>query len=278
MVTVNHTKNSMDWQLGTMGFAFKDWEGVFYPLTTPNQKYLRIYSGKFNSVEIDSTFYGTPRQSTILRWREMTPDNFTISLKMPRRITHDLRLINTDNEVQDFVLASSLLEDKLGALLVQFPPSFSADNYDVLQSFLGKLPLGLRFAIEFRHQSWYTASRDTLTPRVADSLQTRGVCWTAIDYPGVPNTIFPTADFLYIRWIGQHGRYLEFKREVEDLTPRLESWRQQIFKHQTHIKKIFGYFNNDYAGFAPKTCNRFMELVGLPIKQLQPPRQGVLFE
>ena len=102
----------MEWQRGTMGFAFKDWEGVFYPLATPSHKYLHIYSRKFNSVEIDSTFYGTPRQSTILRWREVTPDNFTISLKMPRRITHELRLINTDNEVQDFVMASSLLENQ----------------------------------------------------------------------------------------------------------------------------------------------------------------------
>jgi len=270
--------NSMDWHLGTMGFAYKDWEGVFYPIESPVRNYLQIYSGKFNSIEIDSTFYGTPRQSTILRWHAMTPDNFTVSLKMPRRVTHELRLINSDNEVKDFVLTSSLLEDKLGAILIQFPPSFSDDNFDILQSFLSKLPRGLRFAIEFRHQSWYTAARDALTPRVADSLQTRGVCWTAIDYPGVPSTLYPTADFLYIRWIGQHCRYSEFNREREDLTPRLEWWRQQIAEHKTYIKKIFGYFNNDYAGFAPKTCNRFKQLNGLPIKQLQPPRQGVLFE
>lgn len=268
----------MDWQLGTMGFAYEDWEGVFYPAAIPKKKYLQVYSGKFNSVEIDSTFYGPPRQSTVLRWRAITPDNFTVSLKMPRRVTHELRLVNTDNEVQDFLLTSSLLEDKLGVILIQFPPSFSAENFEVLQSFLSKLPQGFRFAVEFRHQTWYTAAREALTPKVADSLQSRGVCWAAIDYPGVPSTIYPTADFLYIRWIGHHGRYSEFKREREDLTPRLEWWRQQIYGNQTQIKKIFGYFNNDYTGYAPKTCNRFKQLVGLPIKRLHPPRQGVLFE
>ena len=143
----------MDWQLGTMGFAYEDWKGVFYPAAIPKKKYLHIYSGKFNSVEIDSTFYGTPRQSTVLRWRTITPDNFTISLKMPRRVTHELRLINTDNEVQDFLLTSSLLEDKLGVILIQFPPSFSADNFEVLQSFLSKLPQGFRFAVSMQSRN-----------------------------------------------------------------------------------------------------------------------------
>lgn len=274
----NQSNFYMDWQLGTMGFAFKDWEGVFYPDAFPNQKYLHFYSEQFTSVEIDSTFYGTPRQSTVLRWHAITPDNFTVSLKMPRRITHELKLINTDNDVQDFLAVSSLLEDKLGVILIQFPASFSADDFDVLQSFLEKLPQGLRFAIEFRHPSWYTVARDSLTPRVADNLQAQGICWTAIDYPGVPSTIYPTADFLYIRWIGQHGRYSEFKREHEDLTPQLEWWRQQIISNKTHIKNVFGYFNNDFAGFAPKTCNRFKQLVGLPISQFELPRQGVLFD
>ncbi|MCK5314970.1 MAG: DUF72 domain-containing protein [Anaerolineales bacterium] len=265
------------WYLGTMGFSYKDWERVFYPERLSSRNYLRHYSRYFNAVEIDSTFYGTPRLETVRQWAGITPHDFQICVKTPRRITHESMLKDSVEEMREFVRVVSELGEKLGVILIQFPPSFTCQGFfEILEEFLSHLRSSIaeakdiRFAVEFRHLSWYTI-------KTAEMLGNYQVCWTATEYPKLPNKIHKTTDYLYIRWIGQHGTYLHHDREVEDKISQLERWWELIQDNITSIDSIYGFFNNDYSGHAPVTCNKFKSITGLPTKTLRPPQQGTLF-
>lgn len=258
--------------IGTMGFSYKDWNGVFYPADTAQHRYLAYYSRIFNAAEIDSTFYGAPKPEVVEHWAAITPAGFKLCLKVPRVITHDLVLEGAQGLMDEFTGAARLLGEKLGVLLFQFPPSFESVHLARLDNFLAELPAGLRFAVEIRNPSWYAAHEET--ERV---LARHGVAWAATQYPGLPARIYPTASFLYVRWIGQHGKYPEHSHERVDRSAELEAWRQKIEANAPGKEAVYGFFNNDYAGFAPATANRFKSIAGLPVEPLTPPQQGKLF-
>lgn len=260
-----------------MGFSYKDWKGVFYPADMQERRYLVYYSRVFKSVEIDSTFYGTPNANSVRRWAAVTPQDFRFCLKVPRQITHEARLVGARDEFNRFVDTAALLGDKLGVILFQFPPSFGASRLSVLGDFLSDLPKGVRFAVEIRAQSWYTAKDETGDLALARVLEQFGVCWAATEYPGLPGRIHLTSDFLYLRWIGQHGTYSDHDHERIDLSENLHAWWQHIQVFLGRVDTLYGYFNNDYAGFAAGTANRFKRIAGLPFKTLKPPQQGTLF-
>ena len=108
-------------------------------------------------MEVDSTFYGTPKSDVVQRWRYNTPEHFVFCLKMPKIITHELGLMQSTTYVQEFVDNVLLLGEKLGVVLIQLPPSFPSSKQSVLDVFLEDLPGGIRYAVEFRHRSWYTS-------------------------------------------------------------------------------------------------------------------------
>ena len=260
-----------------MGFGYDDWCEVFYPTMMPNRKYLAYYSRIFNAVEIDSTFYGTPRERTVRRWAASTPRDFVFSLKAPRAITHEAGLIGVDEEMRTFVERVDLLGEKLGVILMQFPPSFGIEKLSVLETFIQKLPHDKRFAVEVRDPNWYGDQQDGSDPVLGDLLHQHGICWATTDYPGVPARIVLTSDFLYIRWIGQHGSYKTHNYERVDRGERLRDWWEYIQNYLDRIAAIYGFHNNDFAGFAPATANRFKEIAGLPTVDFKPPQQATLF-
>ncbi len=118
-----------DWYLGTMGFSYSDWAGPFYPETLAQRNFLKHYSRFFNAVEIDSTFYGTPRMATVQRWMANTPDDFRFCPKTPRMITHDKGLRGAHLDMADFILVMRELGEKLGVILIQLPPSYDAESF-----------------------------------------------------------------------------------------------------------------------------------------------------
>ena len=260
----------MEWYFGTMGFSWKDWQGVFYPEGIESRDYLAYYSRYLNSVEIDSTFYGIPRESYVNRWAEITTAGFKICAKTPKAITHEKVLIDVQDETRAFLNTMRLLGDKLGVILVQFPPSFSSDHRPALADFLDSLPDDLRFAVEFRHQSWYTAE-------TADLLRAHRTCWVATEYTDLPKSVEVTTDFLYLRFIGEHGRFKRHDRVQADVNEQLRWWWQRIQEQADQVHTIYGFFNNDYAGHAPGSVNQFKEILGLPVEEATPPRQGRLF-
>lgn len=256
-----------------MGFSYKDWIGVFYPQGLPARDYLNYYSRIFNAAEIDSTFYGIPKEETVQRWAAVTLQDFQFSLKVPREITHELSLKGALGLMTQFVHTAHQLEGKLGVILLQFPPSFAFDRFDDLESFLAELPSGSRYAVEIRHRSWYAARDQTEA-----MLKKAGVCWASTQYPGLPRRLNITADFAYIRWIGKHGSFDHHDHERIDRTGDLQGWRDLIQTAESNLEALYGFMNNDYAGFAAGTVNRFKEIAGLPIIPFQPPQQGRLFQ
>jgi len=210
------------------------------------------------------------------RWEEVSPDDFHFALKMPQQITHQSGLIGQRAALEEFLQVVRYLKAKLGPILIQFPPSFRADRQGMLSEFLSDLPHDLRFAVEVRHQSWYTRKAEG-EPVLAELLRDYGICWAATEYPGLPVQIWKTSDFAYIRWLGQNGSFAHHTQERVDRTQELVSWSALIEQNTDWFKEIFGFFNNDYAGFAPGTANRFKDIMGLTVNRFGPPVQGTLF-
>jgi uncharacterized protein YecE (DUF72 family) len=267
----------IDWYIGTIGFGYDDWRDVFYPRGMKASNYLAHYSLIFNAVEIDSTFHAIPRAENLLRWVQMTPAEFKFCAKMPKEITHSPDLAETGPAILEFTRIIRALEHKLAIILIQFPPSVRADKLAVMEKFFTILPSDLRYAVEVRHQTWYTANPGEAEPALAGSLRRHGICWAATDYPSTPRRIIQTTDFLYVRWIGQHGTFVQHNSERIDRTRELESWQQLMETATTNIQTVYGFFNNDYAGFAPGTANRLKNQMNLPATQFQPAQQGKLF-
>jgi len=258
------------WFLGTIGFSYKDWVGSFYPIGTAQRGYLSYYSKVFNSVELDTTFHSIPQVKTVQTWSTTTPTEFMFCLKTPRTITHDLGLKGAHGLMNEFIESLLPLQRKTGPILIQLPPSYSQENISVLDEFLEILPLSHNYAIEFRHPSWYNQKTTKLLTHYR-------VAWVSLDYPNLPKQINLTADFLYLRWIGINGMYHHHTHERVDKTNQLRVWIHTLNPYLEQIKAVYGYFNNDYAGFAAGTCKRFMQLTGMNNIEHNMPYQERLF-
>ena len=139
-----------------------------------------------------------------------------------------------------------------------------------LINFLPELPHDLRYVVELRHRSW-------AKPETAVLLQTYNMCWAAVDYIHMPHQIVPTTDFLYLRFLGPRGRFPAKDRQMVDRSADLEGWWQRIQTHLDHVHSIYVFFNDDYSGFSPQTCNRFKEVIGMEPGEIRPMQQGRLF-
>jgi uncharacterized protein YecE (DUF72 family) len=248
------------WHLGTIGFSYKDWVGPFYPVGTSPREYLSYYSKIFNAVEINTTFHAIPRQATVKSWTNSTPDGFKFCTKTPRVITHELGLKASQSMMAEFVTSLEPLEEKEGPILIQLPPSFTQDNYDILGEFLESLPENHKYAVEFRSFTWHNQ-------KTVDLLTKYKVCWVSIDFPKIPMEISQTTSFLYIRWIGINAMYHHHTYERVDKSKQLLAWLELIHPYINQVENIYGYFNNDYAGFAAGTAIRCKSIAGLSDSQ-----------
>ncbi len=240
--------------LGTSGWSYSDWEGTVYPVGIPAGSRLVEYVKSYATVEIDSTFYGTPRRSTVQRWREISPDGFLFAAKFPQEVTHERNLVGSGAEAERFVCTMAELGDRLGPLLLQLPPSFDVEGMGVLEDFLQRLPEGFRYAVEVRHRSW-------LGSDLPEMLRERGAALALIDYPRMPRMQEATADFSYIRWLGDRREFPEghthLKKERDD---GLRWWSGVVDRFLEEGRTVFAYANNHYQNHSPSTLGRFLEL------------------
>ena len=259
-----------EFYLGTMGFSYGDWKGVFYPSGVPARDYLTYYGRIFNAIEMDTTFYAIPRPAVVQGWADVVPKNFRFTAKTPQSITHDMGLANAGQYMVEFIDTMRLLGDKLGVILIQLPPNYTIDKLPILAAFLKDLPIDIRFAVEFRHRSWYTA-------QTAELLAAHRICWAATEYADLPHQITPIVDFIYLRWLGKHAAFRRYDHEQVDRGPRVAWWGEQIKLSLDRAQIVYGFYNNDYSGFAPATCNRLKILLDLPTVDFKQPVQGRLF-
>jgi uncharacterized protein YecE (DUF72 family) len=240
--------------LGTSGWSYSDWEGTVYPEALPSGSRLAEYVKRYATVEIDSTFYGTPRRSTVQNWREIAPDGFLFAAKFPQDVTHESNLVDTRSEAESFVDTMRSLEDRLGPLLLQLPPSFTVEGMGVLEDFLSTLPQGPRYAVEVRHRSWLGSDLPAL-------LREHRVALTLIDYPRMPRMQEATTDFVYIRWLGNRREFPEGHTHLKkDRDGDLLWWSELVDRFLQEGRSVFAYANNHYQNHSPSTLARFLEL------------------
>lgn len=239
-------------RLGTQGFAFDDWVGPFYPAGTTSAAYLEHYAQQFSTVEIDSTFYATPRASVVEGWRQRTPDGFRFAAKFPKTITHDKQLVDAQGEAETFVQRMQLLEDKLGVLTLQFAYDFRPESFARLDAFLGALPAGPRYAVEVRNRKW-------LTTDFGEMLSQHGAALVLQDLYYMPKMSWLTANFTVIRWLGRRSDITKFDRIQIDRTQELVTWAQRVRSFLDRDVDVYGYFNNHFAGHSPASARQFMD-------------------
>jgi uncharacterized protein YecE (DUF72 family) len=258
--------------LGTSSFTSPGWVGPFYPPGMKSRDYLSYYATRFRTLELDTTFYGTPAVSTVQRWNSQTPPGFLFAAKAPQVITHEKILLNCEGELTEFLETMSALGDKLGPILFQFGKfdkyrfKDQASFVSVLEPFLKKLSGDFRYAVEIRNQRWLNQS-------LADLLAAYGVALVMSDTSFMPRPWeveeridWVTSDFAYVRWLGNR-KLMEKKtttwdKTVEDRTADLKNW-VDIFKQMINdkrIRKLFAFANNHYGGYAPATLADFRNL------------------
>jgi uncharacterized protein YecE (DUF72 family) len=240
--------------LGTSGWSYSDWEGTVYPPGTPPAGRLAEYVKHFATVEIDSTFYGIPRRSTVERWRKIAPEGFHFAAKFPQEVTHEKNLVNSKDTAENFVRTMQGLDDRLGPLLLQLPPGFAAQGRDALDLFLRDLPKGPSYAVEVRHKSW-------LDSDLPDLLHEHGAALTLVDYPGMPRLEETSADFAYIRWLGNRGEFPSgHTHSKKDRTEDLRWWSGVVDRFLEEGKAVFAYANNHYQNHSPSTVQQFLAI------------------
>lgn len=219
-------------------------------MTRPRQNISPSTAKKLHTVEIDSTFYATPRSTTVKQWDEVTPDDFRFTAKFPQKITHEKMLKQVGQDVAFFLETMSLLGPKLGPLLLQFPYSFKPDQRAVLEEFLAALPPAplFRYAVEVRQRGW-------LQDWFFELLARHRVALVLADYVYMPKLTRPTADFTYIRWLGNRKDvpddeydHVRINRDRE-----LDHWTGVIAELVDKGVTIWGFANNHYMGHSPAT-------------------------
>ncbi len=244
--------------LGTQGFSFDDWVGSFYPEGTPKKSYLEAYADRFPAVEIDSTFYGTPRSTTIQGWKERTPDEFRFAAKFPRLITHEKKLEGAGGDAEAFVGSMQVLGNKLAVLTLQFAYDFKPESFDRLDEFLGKLPPGPRYAVEVRNRGW-------LNTDLGEMLSQHNVALVLQDLHYMPKLDWITANFTVIRWLGRRKDIEQFDRIQIDRSEALTEWAEKVRIFLDSGIDVFGFFNNHFAGHSPESVRQFAEMLGVDL-------------
>lgn len=238
--------------LGTCGWSYQEWVGLFYPNNRVAK--LPFYAKVFDTVEVDSSFYKMPTRSMVKGWEKATGQSFRFSLKLPKTITHGKGLIGVEDELEAFLGVIKPLQDadKLGCVLIQLGPNFTFDRVARLESFLAALPEDIRFAVEFRHDSW---NRDDTW----DLLKRYNVANTITDSPieFLANPVI-TADHAYVRW---HGRGKKIWYNYNYSEEELLAWAQKMKAIMSKAPLTYAYFNNHYNAKAPANTLQLLQMI-----------------
>ncbi len=247
--------------IGCSGYSYDDWVGRFYPEGMDKQMFFEYYAQKFNTVEINSTFYQLPSRTTVLHWANRAPDYFRFSIKFYREITHERKLFHIAPVLEKFYasLKPLITKNKIAVFLIQLPASFGK-NLPKLEKFLNELPQGFKYAIEFRHHSW-------LTDDTFELLERYGVSYVIVDEPHLPPIIKITASFTYIRFHGRGRKVWYFYKYSEE---ELKPWVKKIKELETQVNEVFIYFNNHFRAFAPRNAMQLAQLLELKPEDLTP--------
>jgi uncharacterized protein YecE (DUF72 family) len=234
--------------VGTSGWNYGHWKGPFYPDSISDSELLAYYADRFETVEVNNTFYTLPSEKTVTRWYETAPEGFVFAVKASRYITHMKNLLDPEEPVNRFLDRVSALEIKLGPVLFQLPPNWNC-NRERLAAFLEVLPKGYNYAFEFRDPSWFNED-------IYEMLSAHKIAfcmyYMAGDY--APKEI--TADWIYIR---MHGPNQAYAGSYD--TQTLAAWAGACSTWLRQGKDVYCYFNNDPEGHAPRDAVRLLAML-----------------
>ncbi len=250
--TCEKTYSALPYQLriGCSGWQYRHWRGEIYPAELAMSSWFAHYATRFDTVEINYSFYRLPSLETFTAWRAQAPPGFLYAVKASRFLTHMKKLKDPDDPLRRFFEPAAALGPTLGPVLFQLPPRFGLD-LDRLDTFLealarvtGELAPGVRAAIEFRDPSWYDA-------RVSARLEAYGVSLCLHDMPGSATGRELVGPFAYVRFHGGASRY---GGRYDDA--RLDGWADWLAERLANGVPVFAYFNNDIGGHAPRDAER----------------------
>lgn len=234
--------------IGTSGWVYAHWKGIFYPKELPQSRWFEHYARHFTTVEINNTFYRLPKEPTFDRWREQAPEGFIYAVKASRYITHLKHLRECTEPVGRFLGRARRLGDHLGPVLYQLPPHWGADP-ERLEAFARLLPQDLVHVFEFRNRHWFI-------DLVRQVLERYGLSFCIFSLPGAQCPLWVTGQAVYIRFHGSDwaygGRYSR-----EELSP----WAQRIQGFLTQGHDVYAYFNNDAFGYALENARELKDMI-----------------
>lgn len=235
-------------RIGTSGWSYHHWQGLFYPQNLPSGRWLEYYCQHFDTAELNSTFYHLPKPQTFTNWYQRTPENFLFSVKASRFISHILKLNGAREPLATFIDNALGLKEKLGPVLFQLPPNFTLD-LERLEKFLKILPTDQRVAFEFRHESWFCSE-------VYKLLKKNNVALVFSDTPNYPLVFETTTDFVYIRLHGHEILYASkySKNELRKWVAKIKTWLEDGLD-------VYVYFDNDAEANAIRNATELKELL-----------------
>ncbi|RJR33679.1 MAG: DUF72 domain-containing protein [Desulfobacteraceae bacterium] len=234
--------------IGTSGWHYRHWKGTFYPKELSEKKFLDYYANHFQSVEINNSFYQIPKKESLLAWRNAVPSGFIFTVKASRFITHRKKLKDPEETLELFLDTISSLNDKLGPVLFQLPPSWGF-NAERFYDFLESLPAGFRFAFEFRNPTWNNT-------QAYDALTEIGAAFCISDYEGTLSPKNITADFVYVRL---HGPDEPYRGGYS--TTALSGWAGAVSAWVDQGREVFLYFDNDEEGHAVRDALKLKNML-----------------
>jgi uncharacterized protein YecE (DUF72 family) len=230
--------------VGTSGYNYPEWKGTFYPATLPAAKMLPYYAERFPTVEINYTFYRAPNEKILDGWNRATPERFKLTLKAPKRITHDARLRDSADRVRQFLETAATLGPKLGVLLFQLPPNLKKD-VALFDAFLDTFPPRVPAAFEFRHASW-------LDEEIYARLRARNLALCVADSEKLSTPLEITADYAYFRL-----------RDEGYTADAIERWAERIRERTSGCGDVFVYFKHEASGKGPEFGRLLMQALGV---------------
>lgn len=235
--------------IGTSGWSYPHWDGVLYPPGMRPAERLARYTSVFRTVELNASFYRWPGDNSFRSWARRLPDDFTMSVKAPRGLTHGAKLYRPERWIERIGRCWHELGARRGVLLAQLPPSLPRDDAR-LEYFLSGLPRWMRVAVEFRHTSWHDDAVFALLERY-------GVGYCVMSGAGLPCVLRATAPFVYLRLHGPDRDSL-YAGSYSDAD--LDWWAARISEWRASGRDVFAYFNNDGGGNAVYNARRLGEL------------------
>jgi uncharacterized protein YecE (DUF72 family) len=237
-------------QIGTSGWSYPHWTGVLYPPDLPPARRLPHYIQRFQTAELNASFYRWPSDAAFASWGRL-PNRFTLSVKAPRGLTHARRLHEPEAWLARIARSLRRLGARRGVLLAQLPPTLSYDR-ERLAYFLSCVPPDLRLCLEFRHPSWHQDHTFAL-------LEQHGAAYCVMSGAQLPCILRLTTDFAYVRLHGPDRHHL-YGGSYSDGDMRW--WADRIGEWQAMGSDVFAYFNNDGNGNAVRNALTLRQMLG----------------